>query len=99
MAPTVTGGYVIKKRGSAPIMIVNPMEIEEAAKSGLKVYSYNDFQWGELVKSVEGDLKKATPIFWQRILEGQQRQRRQNRRLRRGQHRALPRTDRAGAGR
>jgi Xaa-Pro aminopeptidase len=65
----VTGGYVFKKRGSAPIMVVNPMEIEEAAKSGLTVYSYNDFDWGGLVKSLEGDLTKATIVFWKRLLQ------------------------------
>src|SRR5215813_1368247 len=65
----VTGGYVLKKRGSDPVVIVNPMETEEAAKSGLKVYSYIDFEWGSLVKSLDGDLGKATVAFWKRMLE------------------------------
>src|SRR5664279_1914813 len=64
----VTGGYVLKKRGSDPIMVVNPMEIEEAAKSGLQVYSNNDFDWGALYKEMDGDLTKATVIFWKRLL-------------------------------
>src|SRR4051794_26998277 len=65
----VTGGYVLKQRGSAPVMVVNPMEIEEAAKSGLKAYSFNDFDWGPLLKSFDGDLAKATVVFWKRLLQ------------------------------
>src|SRR4051812_27968770 len=65
----VTGGYVLKKRGSAPIMVVNSMEIEEAAKSGLKVYSFNDFEWGALLTSLDGDIGKATVTFWKRMLQ------------------------------
>ena len=65
----VTGGYVLKKRGSDPVMVVNPMEIEEAAKSGLKVYSFNDFDWGALLKSLDGDIAKATVVFWKRMLQ------------------------------
>ena len=55
----VTGGYVLKKRGSDPVMVVNPMEIEEAAKSGLQVYSYNDFDWGALYKQMDGDMHEG----------------------------------------
>ncbi|MBI1257223.1 MAG: M24 family metallopeptidase [Chloroflexi bacterium] len=65
----VTGGYVLKKRGGDPIMVVNPMEIEEAAKSGLKVYSFNDFDWGGLLKTLDGDIAKATVAFWKRLLQ------------------------------
>jgi Xaa-Pro aminopeptidase len=65
----VTGSYVLKKRGSAPIMVVNPMEIEEAAKSGLKAYSFNDFNWGALLTSLDGDIGKATVTFWKRMLQ------------------------------
>lgn len=65
----VTGGYVVKKRGSQPIMVVNGMETEEAAKSGLQVYSYNDLGFGELLKSLDGDIAKSTIILWQRVLQ------------------------------
>jgi Xaa-Pro aminopeptidase len=65
----VTGGYVLKKRGSAPVMIVNPMEVEEAAKSGLQVYTNNDLDWGTLLKEVEGDLQKANIAYWKRMLQ------------------------------
>jgi len=64
----VTGGLVIKQRGADPVMVVNPMEIEEAAASGLKVYSYHDFGWADLVKEAEGDRSKATVRLWERAL-------------------------------
>lgn len=65
----VTGGYVVKQRGSAPVMVVNGMEVAEAAKSGLQVYSNNDLGYGELYKSLDGDLTKTTVAFWKRIFE------------------------------
>ncbi len=65
----LTGGYVLKKRGAAPVAVVNPMEVEEAAKSGLEVHSYHDFGWGELYKQMDGDLDKATVVFWKRMLQ------------------------------
>ncbi len=65
----VTGGYLIKKRASDPIMVVNGMETEEAAKSGLQVKSYGDFAWGDLLKQMDGDIPKATVVFWKRLLD------------------------------
>ncbi len=65
----VTGGYVVKRRGSDPVMVVNGMEVEEAAASGLQVYSYNDFGWGELLRDSQGDQAKAIGSLWERILE------------------------------
>ncbi|MCC6801579.1 MAG: aminopeptidase P family protein [Anaerolineae bacterium] len=65
----VTGGYVLKKRGSSPVLIVNPMEIEEASRSGLEVHSYHDYGWGELVQQMQGDLQKATVVYWKRLLQ------------------------------
>lgn len=43
-------GTVIKKRGEAPVFIVGNMEIDEAAKSGLQVYTWFDFDYAELYK-------------------------------------------------
>ena len=65
----ITGGYVIKKRGSEPILIVNAMELEEANKSGLKVHTYYDFGWADLIQQAEGDSAKATIGFWGRFLD------------------------------
>lgn len=65
----ITGGLIIQKRGGAPVMIVNPMEIEEAAKSGLAVYSYNDLGYAELLEKAEGSRSKAEVALWGRCLE------------------------------
>lgn len=65
----ITGGLVVKKRGSAPVLIVNAMETEEAAKSGLQVLSYYDLNYAEILNKVEGDVSKATIIFWGAVLE------------------------------
>ncbi len=67
----VTGGLVIKKRGADPVMVVNPMEIEEAASSGLKVYSYHDLGWADLLKAAEGDRSKANVRLWERALQAE----------------------------
>lgn len=67
----VTGGLVIKKRGADPVMLVNPMEIEEAAASGLTVISYHDLDWADLLKKAEGDRSKANIGLWQRALQQQ----------------------------
>ncbi len=64
----VTGGLVIKQQGADPLMIVNPMEIEEAAKSGLRVLSYNDLDWSALVREADGDRSRAELLLWQRAL-------------------------------
>lgn len=64
----VTRALVIKKLGSEPIFFVNSMEVEEAAKSGLKVYTENELGLPELVKELNGDREKAWPIFWERCL-------------------------------
>ena len=48
-------GHVIKRRGEAPVAIVNPMEVDEAAHSGLKIYTPYDFGMGDLQKQYRGD--------------------------------------------
>ena len=68
----VTGGLVIKKRGADPMMIVNPMEVEEAAASGLTVLTFNDLDWAELIKKAEGDRSKAQTGLWERALQRQE---------------------------
>lgn len=66
---SITQGKVIKKRDAAPILIVNPMETEEAKKSGLIVHSYSDLGWQDMVKAANGDRDKASIAFWGKCLE------------------------------
>ncbi|MFN8531202.1 MAG: M24 family metallopeptidase [Anaerolineae bacterium] len=65
----VTGGYVLKKRGSPAVMIVNAMEVAEAAKSGLEVFTYYDLGWAELLEELKGDQAQASLIFFGRMLQ------------------------------
>jgi Xaa-Pro aminopeptidase len=48
-------GMVFKKRGEAPVLVANIMEVDEAAKSGLTVYSREDFGFSKLLKKQKGD--------------------------------------------
>ncbi len=65
----VTGGYAIKPLDGDILLVVSPMEIEEAAKSGLTVLSYNDFDWAKLVEAADGDRSKAFVAMWGALLE------------------------------
>jgi Xaa-Pro aminopeptidase len=64
----ITGGLVVKKRGAAPIMAVNPMEVEEAAKSGLAVHTWYDLGWAQLVEKAEGSRPRAEVGLWANTL-------------------------------
>ncbi len=64
----VTGGYIIKRPGSDPIMIVNGMETEEAAKSGLQVLSHADLGYAQMISEAKGDLTKAGIALWGAML-------------------------------
>jgi Xaa-Pro aminopeptidase len=63
----VSDGIVIKKRGEAPVLLCNAMEREEAAKSGLRVVTTNDFDRYRLVKEAgslfEGELRMLANVL------------------------------------
>jgi Xaa-Pro aminopeptidase len=65
----ITNGLVMKKRGDLPVIFANPMETEEAAKSGLRVYSFTDVGWPQMLIDAEGDRVKAEIVFWGKCLE------------------------------
>ena len=65
----ITSGLVIKKRGEAAVIFANPMETEEAAKSGLRVISNNDVGWPQMLKDAQGDRTKAEIVLWGKCLE------------------------------
>lgn len=62
-------GAVVKKRGEAPVLIANVMELDEAAKSGLKVYNYNDFGLADYMKEFRGDRDMVYRAWYRRIFE------------------------------
>lgn len=65
----IGGGLVVKPLATETVILANPMEVEEAAKSGLRVFSYNDFGWAELVLAAEGNRTKAELVMWGRLLQ------------------------------
>ncbi|MFZ4813121.1 MAG: M24 family metallopeptidase [Phototrophicaceae bacterium] len=66
----VSGGFVVKPHGQPPVMVVNPMETEEAKASGLQVISYSDLGYHDLVKQYGDQPGKLRAMWWQTILRG-----------------------------
>lgn len=64
----ITGGVIIKVRDGETLLVVNGMEVEEARKSGLRVLTYGDLNYVELVKTLK-DTAELTAAFWTRCLE------------------------------
>ncbi|MES0359914.1 MAG: Xaa-Pro peptidase family protein [Anaerolineales bacterium] len=64
----LTSADLIKKRGSAPILFYNPMERDEAAKSGLKTKNLSDYRFNELLKDANGNILQATVMRYQKML-------------------------------
>ncbi len=60
---------VIKKRGHDPVMIANGMEVDEAKKSGLTVYTNNDFNLAQIVKDHTGDQAAVRREYYRNILD------------------------------
>ena len=48
-------GFLIKKRGEAPVLFHPSMEREEAARSGLAVRDLNDFSWNGVLHQAGGE--------------------------------------------
>lgn len=65
----VTYAELIKKRGETPLLFYNPMEREEAAKSGLPTKSLADYSFTELLKEAGGDQIKAKALRYKKILQ------------------------------
>ena len=70
----VGGGHVsdallIKKVGKEPVLFHNDMERDEAAKSGLKTSSYNDYGTEmDLLQETDDDMLRALALRYKRIL-------------------------------
>lgn len=70
----VTDGIVVKKHDEAPVLICGPMERDEAAKSGLAIRTYNDYNLYPLVKETgsyfEARLRMLALIFQEMGIQG-----------------------------
>jgi len=64
----VTYGLALKKPGADPLLVVSPMEREEAAASGLTIRTTADLNWAELVSEANGDMSRAQAALWARAL-------------------------------
>jgi Xaa-Pro aminopeptidase len=64
----ISGGLVFKRRGAEPVLIVNGMETDEAAKSGLQVLSYHDLNYDALIKAANGVRALAEVGMWAELL-------------------------------
>ena len=62
-------GIILKLRGQEPILFCNPMEREEAARSGLKTRNLAEYKYNELLKQSGGDPVQASALRLQKILE------------------------------
>ncbi|MBI5959911.1 MAG: hypothetical protein HY866_14325, partial [Chloroflexi bacterium] len=62
-------GMVIKKRGEPLVLISPDMERDEAAKSGLTVYSFEHFGFSELLREHQNNLQAVRPAWYRRVFE------------------------------
>lgn len=64
----VTGGLALKKPGAEPLLVVSPMEREEAAVSGLPLVTMAELGWADLLREADGDTSRAVAALWARAL-------------------------------
>src|SRR5574339_401589 len=65
----VSSALLIKKVGKEPVLFYNDMERDEAAKSGLKTISYNDYgPISDFITEADGDLLLAYTLLRKKIL-------------------------------
>lgn len=64
----ISGGDLLKKRGSEPVLFCNAMERDEAAKTGLPIRNLGDYRYQDLLKECGGDHVKATVARYQKML-------------------------------
>ncbi len=64
-----SSGMVIKVRGAAPVLIVNGMERDEAARSGLTVYTDDDMGLSALMAQYTSDRDRVLTEYFRGIFE------------------------------
>lgn len=65
----LTHGDLIKRRGETATLFYNPMERDEAAKSGLPTKNLAEYEFTKLVKETGGDRVQATAVRYKKMLE------------------------------
>jgi Xaa-Pro aminopeptidase len=64
----LTNADLIKKRGEPPVLFFNPMERDEAARTGLPRRSLAEYRLVDLMKENNGSLQQALVARYQRML-------------------------------
>lgn len=59
----VTGARVVKKRGEQPVLIVGSMERDEAAKSGLELKTWGDFDIMKITREAKDPMEGSVKSF------------------------------------
>ncbi len=65
----LTSAVLIKPRGGTPTLFYNPMERDEAAKTGLPTRNLADFPWSQYLREANGDESLAQALRLQALLE------------------------------
>jgi Xaa-Pro aminopeptidase len=58
---------LVKKRGEAPVLIVNGMERDEAAKSGLRVVEWTHYDTLKILNEEQGDRLRAAVRYYESV--------------------------------
>ena len=61
------GALLIKRRDHAPALVCGPMERDEAAKSGLELHTFDEFDSMKIFKESKGDRVQGRAKLWDRI--------------------------------
>ena len=66
---------LVKKRGEPPILFCQPMERDEAVRTGLRTRDISDYDPYRLLKEADGDQNRAMATRYTQMLRGVQRAR------------------------
>jgi Xaa-Pro aminopeptidase len=64
----LTGGYLLKILGHAPVIFCSDMERDEAASTGLELRVLSDYEPMKLFEAAEGDINLADAMLIEKIL-------------------------------
>ena len=63
----VNQGELVKLRGQAPVLFCNPMEREEAARSGMQTRNLAEYRYYDLLKQTHGNPAQALALLYQKM--------------------------------
>ena len=65
----LTNADLIKKRGEEPVLFYNPMERDEAARTGMSTKNLADYNLNELIQQFNGDNSKAVAMRYRMMFK------------------------------